>query len=99
MVDQDGDAPMVVDLAEDVLRVSGDVDRSTASEFRRALLATAAPTVDLTEVRYLDSAGIGVLFELAPPGLRLRVRAGSAVARVLDISGLSRVATVNIETG
>ena len=44
----------------DVLRVLGEVDRTTAPELADALSTTKSPVVvlDLTEVTFLDSAGV-----------------------------------------
>ena len=58
-----------------VVTAAGEIDMSNAARFADALGA-AAPNggqfaVDLTEVEYLDSAGINVLFTYAP---RIRPR-------------------------
>jgi anti-anti-sigma factor len=53
-----------------------------------------ALVVDLREVGYLDSAAVSVLFAHAHKPMRVLTRSGSAVARVLRICGLSRVAQV-----
>jgi RNA polymerase sigma-B factor len=89
---------VVVRRVGDTVWVSGDVDARSAPAFRQGLVEAVAQaaTVDLTAVPYLDSAGIAVLFELAAAGLQLRVRAGSAVARVMEISGLAQIPTVEI---
>lgn len=93
-----------VDVAHDpehpVVSIEGEIDASNATEIGDAVRAalsnrTTALVVDLSPTRYLDSAGINLLFQL---GSELRDRqqrlhlvsaAGSAVARMLDISGLS----------
>jgi anti-anti-sigma factor len=92
-------AALVVRVDEHTVQVRGDIDTSSEAEFRRALREAAAGTrtLDLTGVAYLGSAGLAVLFEFAATGLRLRVQAGSALAKVMDISGLSRLATVRID--
>jgi anti-anti-sigma factor len=80
-----------------VLRVAGDIDLATAKILRTHLDSAAQDgpvVVDLTEVLLIQSAGVAVLYDAAPNGLRLRVRAGSAVATVMRITGLDRVATV-----
>jgi anti-anti-sigma factor len=60
--------------------------------------ATADPAlvVDLRRVRYLDSAAATVLFAHAHKPMRILAEAHSAVARVVDICGLSRVAQVEL---
>ena len=59
-----------------VARISGEIDASNASAVRDRLLDTLGNegpglVVDLTETRYLDSAGIRILFEV---GARLGMR-------------------------
>ena len=79
--------------------VSGEVDVSNADELRAALdqcLAGDATnlTVDLAEVPYIDSTGIGVLVgaahRAAEKGVRLEVaRPQRNVARVLGLLGVT----------
>ena len=79
--------------------VSGEVDVSNADELRAALdqcLASDADdlTVDLSEVPYIDSTGIGVLVgaahRAAEKGVRLEVaRPQRNVARVLGLLGVT----------
>jgi anti-sigma B factor antagonist len=86
-----------------VATVSGEVDGSNAVELGRALggkLPSSAHglVVDLSEVAYMDSAGIELLFGLARrlgerrQRLGLSVPAGSPVRRVLEICDISSVA-------
>ncbi|MGQ0465236.1 MAG: STAS domain-containing protein [Sporichthyaceae bacterium] len=81
--------------------VSGEVDLATAPRLRTALEEAAGAggriTVDLRAVRYLDSAGMAALFEFSTHGMSVRVAPGSIVARVLEISGLANVATVELD--
>ncbi|HEX3827522.1 MAG TPA: STAS domain-containing protein [Sporichthyaceae bacterium] len=78
--------------------VVGPVDLSTSRALRTALEEAAAQggevLVDLREVQLLQSPGVAALFDAAEYGLRLRVRSGSAVASVIRICGLDRVAAV-----
>lgn len=79
--------------------LSGEIDITGCSALREAF-AAAAPgdttlTVDLLDVDYLDSAGVSVLVEQAARSLRLRVRAGSVVATVVEICGLATLADVD----
>lgn len=81
------------------IRVAGDIDMSTAPVLSQRLHAALRPdvalVVDLREVRVLQSHGVAVLFDLADlTTLRVRIRAGSAVASVARISGLDAVAKV-----
>ena len=79
------------------LVLTGEIDGANADELYEALAsASAAPAllIDLCAVTYLDSVGVGALFDLAHPDLRLRVSEGSAVATVITICGLNQVAQV-----
>jgi anti-sigma B factor antagonist len=86
-----------------IIHVGGEIDLYTVSRFDRALQeaigrATRAVVVDLTDLSYIDSAGLStllnahrslsernaVLYVVAPPG-----RPG--VCRVLEITRLDRV--------
>jgi len=83
--------------------VAGSVDLTGAKALRRELDAAAAEhrplVVDLTGVQLLQSVGVAVLHDLADHGLVLRARAGSAVASVIRITGLTHVASVEyVET-
>ena len=79
--------------------VSGEVDVSNADELRAALDQCLASdegdlTVDLSEVPYIDSTGIGVLVgaahRAAEKGVRLEVaRPQRNVARVLGLLGVT----------
>ncbi len=80
--------------------VVGEVDVSNASELREALDAVlaeapAAVTVDLAEVAYIDSTGIGVLVgaatRAAEDGVSLSVANPQAnVRRVLGLLGVEQ---------
>ncbi len=88
-----------------IVRLSGELDignaASIGAEIRRAVEnRTFALAVDLTEVSYVDSAGVRLLFDLAGE-LRARrqelvvvAEPGSAVTRVLAIVAFDRVAVV-----
>jgi anti-anti-sigma factor len=88
-----------------IARVAGDVDLASAAEMREKLLAMAADNinglvVDLTEVAYLDSSGVKVLFHVArdlgrrDQTLLVTVPIGSPLRRVLKIAGLHEVAPI-----
>jgi anti-sigma B factor antagonist len=77
-----------------VLRASGEIDMSNVDEFRSALgevVADGSCVVDLTDVEYLDSAGLAVLFAYAT---RLEVVVNPRLVRLLTIAGLTEIATV-----
>jgi anti-sigma B factor antagonist len=78
--------------------LAGEIDLYNAAQLRSAIRGTdqdrQAVTVDLSGVTYLDSAGLAVLFEQAHRQLRVLACAGSAVATLLRICGLSHVAEV-----
>jgi len=73
------------------LAVQGEIDMSSAQEFRRAL--NDAPdgsrlVLDLTGVDYLDSAGVKVLYDHLGRRPELVVSSGAVILRVLAITGL-----------
>lgn len=89
-----------------VVTVAGDVDAGTAPGLRRELapeiVTAAAPelvVVDLSEVGFIDSAGLTVLAGLhrksLERGVRLTLVAGTRpVRRALNITGLDDLITV-----
>lgn len=80
----------------DVLKVSGDLDLSTAGRFGRALAAARGPgaplIADLTGIDFFDSAGTHALLDAeraaAAEGTRLLILPSPAVSRVLRLTGL-----------
>jgi anti-anti-sigma factor len=84
--------------------VSGDVDLAGRDAVAPVLLgaaSAAAPiTVDLTGVRYLSSAGVALLTEvaaLAGDALTVVVAAGSAPARICALTGIADALPVVLE--
>ena len=76
----------------------GQVDIGNARLLHAALANAAADPVllvDLRQVGYLDSAAVTVLFAHAHKPMRILTNSDSAVARVLQICGLSHVAQVD----
>jgi anti-anti-sigma factor len=84
-----------------VARVSGEIDASNTRwlEARlRALLTnhSTALVIDLSEVSYLDSAGIATMFRLGAElrlhqqALHLVVVDGSPIARMVNLTGLDK---------
>jgi anti-anti-sigma factor len=89
-----------------VARLSGEIDMTNAAYVREELLGAVpndviALVVDLGECRYLDSAGIEVLFDLSRrlarrrQELRLVVPEGSPLGRVLTLTDVGSVAPVH----
>jgi anti-sigma B factor antagonist len=82
------------------VRVSGELDLATAPALREHLANAlsrcgAALVVDLTDVTFCDSSGLGALVathrraQLLDRGLALRVREAGRVDRLLDLSALT----------
>ncbi|OBK22980.1 STAS domain-containing protein [Mycobacterium asiaticum] len=81
------------------LTAIGEIDLSNIDVFTRALAAANGGsrdpiTIDLSAVRYLDSAGINALFDHADVVDNLRVIVHPLLVRVLTVSGFSKIATV-----
>jgi anti-anti-sigma factor len=77
----------------------GEIDLSNIAVFAEALTVASGGsrrpiTVDLSAVRYLDSAGINALFNHADEVDGLHLIVHPVLVRVLTISGLSDVALV-----
>lgn len=82
-----------------VVTVAGEIDPAAASQLDELLRAAGKDsrqvTVDLSAVDYLDTAGIGVLFDHAAKiTLVVLLAADSLIAPVVTTGGLDRVATV-----
>jgi anti-anti-sigma factor len=89
-----------------VARLSGEVDMANASYVRDELLRAVpndaiALVIDLTAARYLDSAAIALLFEIARrletrrQVLRLVLPPGSPLERVLVLTEVGTVAPIH----
>lgn len=87
--------------------ISGEVDLSNAAEITDALLGgvpneALGLVIDLSEVSYLDSAGVRMLAELdhrlgwRAQALRVVAPEASRSRRVLEIAGLERVLSIDI---
>jgi len=84
-----------------VATIRGEVDISNATELALRLEGAARRaggnlTVDLSDLRYMDSSGLRSLKTVhnAHPDTRLVVRTGTMVARIIAISGLREVIDV-----
>jgi anti-anti-sigma factor len=89
-----------------VARPMGDIDAANAVRVRDRLAETLdrdgdSLVLDLSETRYLDSAGIDMLFRLAERLRRRRARMllvippGSPLMRLAEIVGLPRVVEIH----
>ena len=102
--------PNVTIAADDgvvVASLSGEIDLSNAAEITNALLRgvpneALGLVIDLSEVSYLDSAGVRMLAELdhrlgwRAQVLRVVAPEASRSRRVLEIAGLERVLSIDI---
>jgi anti-anti-sigma factor len=80
---------------------TGDIDLANVEAFGAAMAQAAAQspsiTVDLTQVTYCDSAGVRTLFSIAADtDLTLLIHPAGPLKKLLDISGLDRVTTVEL---
>jgi anti-sigma B factor antagonist len=82
-----------------VVRLAGELDLYNAGQVRQALLDAAAGApgrliVDLSEVTFIDSTGLGVLIEgrgrMADTRAFMLVAPNVETRRALEISGLDR---------
>ncbi len=78
---------------------AGEIDISNIHAFTEALTSASegnrgAITVDMSAVKYLDSAGINVLFKHADEIDHLHLIVHPFLLRILNITGLSDIATV-----
>lgn len=78
---------------------AGEIDISNIHAFTEALTTASEGnrrpiTVDMSAVKYLDSAGINVLFKHADAMDRLHLIVHPFLMRILKITGLSDIATV-----
>jgi anti-anti-sigma factor len=78
-----------------VVTAQGEIDMTNLDRFRAALAEAVADHpelfLDLTEVTYLDSGAINVMFSHAG---HLHLTCNQLLLRALTISGLTRVARV-----
>jgi stage II sporulation protein AA (anti-sigma F factor antagonist) len=85
--------------------VGGEVDLANASTVEREIQAAitnhiTAVSIDLSDVGYMDSAGLRVLFDLAArlPVLQIDFElvtpVGSPARRVMELSGLPRLVAI-----
>lgn len=76
-----------------MVKAVGEIDLSNTAAFSAALAETPGPlVVDLTEVLYIDSAGMSVLFTCAD---RAEIVASPLLAPIIEVSGLTSMAKVH----
>lgn len=91
-----------------IASVSGEIDSSNAVDLRLALSeqlpsAATALVLDLSEVSYLDSSGIQLLFDLGRrlsarrQRMRLVVPAETPMRRVLELTAVDAVAPIDAD--
>jgi anti-sigma B factor antagonist len=84
-----------------LVRITGDLDASSSPTLREALLALLdvgqrAISVDLTDVTFMDSTGVGVLIDVVRAGGEVIIVGASARARrVLDLTGITSLDEVH----
>jgi anti-sigma B factor antagonist len=83
-----------------VVAAAGEIDMSNAAEFAAALEEAGRGAdrfvLDLTEVEYLDSAGLAALF---PHVDHVHLVAGPLLGPLLTIAGLADVTTIRSADG
>lgn len=88
-----------------VARLSGEIDLANAKPIGTAISAAvdnelAGVVIDLTDVSYLDSSGVHLVFDLAErlaarqQMLALAVPEGARIRRVLDLVNVDAVAAI-----
>jgi anti-sigma B factor antagonist len=91
-----------------VAAITGEVDVASVGDVKHALLRaldnqSLGLVLDLTAARYLDSAAVGLLFELAErlrrhgQQLRLVVPDDALMRKTLLLTGVDRVAAVDAD--
>jgi anti-sigma B factor antagonist len=90
-----------------VARLAGEIDMSNAQELGDAISSRVtgdarAVIIDLSELNYIDSSGLAMLFELERrltsrrQTLRIVVPPGASIRRALELGGLD--ASANVDT-
>lgn len=100
-----GDIDIFVDSTVLVARLRGDIDMTSTPAISAHVLDAltqdaAGLLVDLSEIRYVDSAGVHLLFDLARrleagrQGMALVVADTSPVRRLLEITNLGEAVAI-----
>lgn len=102
---------IAIDMRENdqevLVKLSGEIDAYTAPQVREALMPSAENTgmkmiVELNDVTYMDSTGLGVfvgLFKVlkANEGHLILTGMSDRLKRLFDITGLADVMEINTE--
>jgi anti-anti-sigma factor len=105
-VNSNADVTVELRGASVVAKLSGEVDMANAPYVHEELLRSVPNgaiqlIIDLAETRYLDSAAIALLFDVAKrlgrrrQGLRLVLPQGSPLERVLALTEVNSVAPIH----
>jgi anti-sigma B factor antagonist len=84
-----------------MVRVNGDVDAASSPTLRDALMALLAVgereiNVDLTDVSFIDSTGLGVVIDLLRAGAVITIVGASPHARrLIDLTGITTLDNVH----
>jgi anti-anti-sigma factor len=88
------------------MRLEGELDIASAGILRDALpqlSTTDQPTLDLTELTFIDSSGLNVISEYARSldgGARLVLtNVDDNIRRVFEVTGLDRMPTLDVRSG
>jgi anti-anti-sigma factor len=84
-----------------VLTATGEIDQSNIDAFNRALTTATTEaagsgemlTIDLSSVEYLDSAAINSLYASSD---RIRLISNPLLTRVLTVSGIGELTTIEL---
>ncbi len=94
---------MTVDMSQQrpVVTAVGEIDMANVDEFEESMAHAAtgasAITVDVSGIRYCDSAAIRALFAIAATtALNLVVSQTGPIKTLLNITGLAHIATVDM---
>lgn len=88
---------LTLDRVTGVIRVLGEIDATSGSDFREGLCALVEPggsvTLDLRDVAFMDSTGLKAIIELAKsrPAPVIVIGARNGVARLFEITRIDRV--------
>ena len=91
-------AIFTVDATSDSVRLSGEIDMSTAPMLIEAVLQSESSEIDLSGITFMDSSGMHALIDLkaARPSLRI-VAASPTVRRLVQLTGLAEHLQVEID--
>ena len=102
MSDPPFDIEIDIETGETTLRLRGDLDTGSSAGLWRQLdelEPTRTVTIDLSDVGFVDSSGIGCLFKLYrrvadADGILVATGASPALRHVMETAGLNRVIAI-----